>query len=1474
MNRFHRLHWGALVLLIVAGPGSAIALERVTLPPSPQGHYGGPYYPAEAFKDGVIVALRGVMRMDGPGIVTTLPPGMRPAERGVFFQPKGNYAVRVDIRPDGVVVAEGIVGSWVSLDGIAFSVRVGDRLPARPGYPAAGGGLPPPTAYLHDELVVLSGVVRGGATGLVTQLPARMRPKHRLVFNVAGFQNDTALNQHANGTRIDVRPDGSVRVNRVGLALGAKARISLSGIVFATRAGTHVTPLQGASHQGGEWGPAEVVRVGDLAVLSGMLNNAQSGPLLRLNRDLGLTKDLILGGMAAPDRHVRFDLNAAGQLTASAAGSPWVSLSGQVLPVTVPKAVPAVALRPLPLATGTSDWSGYQRASYVQHGRWITLGGLVRLSQAGHIATLPAGYRPRARQVFQVLGGDATARVDVTPDGLVTVVHSAANWVSLDGIRFSLDAGAAIPLSSPFSNYDQGFGPAAYRREGTRVTFSGLVSLNGAGHGARLGRVPVGARPAKRLVFFTSGHGLGARVDVRPDGWIEYMQGATAGYLSLAGIQFDTGGGNPLPLNAPWSNYDAGYEPATLVVDGDRVRIRGLVKSGSAPSEIARLPAYARPAGVRTFNLNGNQEPARVQIDQHGLVKLVGGGVNGGWLSLSGMDFSRGAVRGGSVAAAPTPTSDLPQKARDRLGSVPILGDLWAALDIAHATARDGYFEQSVRWKNFVVTVVLYVPSGKTWPNVAVLTEKVQLSMFFPPASGTLMDDLQLTKGAFIYVPADNAGSVAVQSLPEKVRANVSAVRTGNIDLVASANVFGKLSVQNDEISGALDDLGVCDGQRSENCLNSFLVHGANGSINGATKKFLRVVHPGEWHSPFRLKGVKLRDATLEYEKLGNRALARGWGTMHVPRPRTGSHKSYFFFGQCTLKKCKAENAFALNSGSASLEDVKDAASVLVDSTFGDGNTLDQAGLDQIPLHRVEIRNPAYREALNTVDGNPNFGVPMLLVTASTNQQVLPYTGEDESARGPLLRATGEVHTFGLEVGRYAVAAQKREGRVELAADITLGSVGIGGVGIDNTHLRLRREKDAYALVFSGGASLPGVGGIDLDVAVSNDGFRYKVPAKCPLRPAGLTASLRTDLGGRAPRALGDGHFTADVDVEVGCYAELFAEAARYAQSAFSYGQNGVKFVSELFVAYGVDGAMILALGGADYAGEGLSRVKQVVHEVLDAADTTFVFGNAAFGKAADHAGQKASDALGGGYTAGQTLYSGATGGAGAAGNFLGGLVRSAGLSGNEWKPTRLQVARPVECDTARTMIERGSTRTNLANRVGVEVSASGRTRQGHYAHDCTEIVVQQRPNYRGAWWRLDLGAEVPHHIAAVHISNAGRGSDVGGLKHAYVMLSNHENVHNALAERPLQRITVSSRRGGVRLGRSTYSRVHRLHAQAHHVVAPAAPCMRSGGTPLTTSRYVWIYQPGTAELSLKRVFVNGFAVTAQNVRQRCLDTR
>lgn len=75
----------------------------------------------------------------------------------------------------------------------------------------------------------------------------------------------------------------------------------------------------------------------------------------------------------------------------------------------------------------------------------VHIRGLVK-SGAGTacVFTLPAGYRPAYRELFDQISANAPGRVDILTDGCVYVTTGSSTWLSLDGMSFSASTGGAF----------------------------------------------------------------------------------------------------------------------------------------------------------------------------------------------------------------------------------------------------------------------------------------------------------------------------------------------------------------------------------------------------------------------------------------------------------------------------------------------------------------------------------------------------------------------------------------------------------------------------------------------------------------------------------------------------------------------------------------------------------------------------------------------------------------------------------------------------------------------------------------------------------------------------------------------------------------------------------------------------------------------------------------------------------------------
>ena len=317
-------------------------------------------------------------------------------------------------------------------------------------------------------------------------------------------------------------------------------------------------------------------------------------------------------------------------------------------------AVSAIAANPVKIKP-TSGWQpyghGYTDPSAIKQSDIVTLMGLFgrKGGKWGHVGTLPAGYRPPARLIFNVNHHELSARVDVLPDGRILWVTGGKkrSWLSVDGISFSVKKGKTLKLSSGWKPYGGGYQAPGYSTSGDLVVLSGLTKNHG-GKWTHVATLPKSAAPKGSLVFNINHHEGTARVNITKDGKIYWGTGAKKyGWISLGGIQFLRNPKTKLKTVNGWKGYGGGYPEPTATRIGDMVYLQSLVRksSGGKWGHLATLPANMRPASRLVFSANNHERASRVDILndgrigwQTGTLSAAAGGSKG-WLSLSGLAF-------------------------------------------------------------------------------------------------------------------------------------------------------------------------------------------------------------------------------------------------------------------------------------------------------------------------------------------------------------------------------------------------------------------------------------------------------------------------------------------------------------------------------------------------------------------------------------------------------------------------------------------------------------------------------------------------------------------------------------------------------------------------------------------------------------------------------------------------------------------
>jgi hypothetical protein len=106
-----------------------------------------------------------------------------------------------------------------------------------------------------------------------------------------------------------------------------------------------------------------------------------------------------------------------------------------------------------------------------------------------------------------------------------------------------------LELVNGWRNYGEPWAPARWRRLVNVVRLSGLIARDDAPQsGSTICVMPEGSRPDHELVFMAACDNAISRVDVFPDGrvdWFVYIVGGDPGagtYLSLSQISFSVGG--------------------------------------------------------------------------------------------------------------------------------------------------------------------------------------------------------------------------------------------------------------------------------------------------------------------------------------------------------------------------------------------------------------------------------------------------------------------------------------------------------------------------------------------------------------------------------------------------------------------------------------------------------------------------------------------------------------------------------------------------------------------------------------------------------------------------------------------------------------------------------------------------------------------------------------------------------------------
>lgn len=268
------------------------------------------------------------------------------------------------------------------------------------------------------------------------------------------------------------------------------------------------------------------------------------------------------------------------------------------------------------------------------------------------IMTLPLGYRPTHRLVFQTESTGSASRIDVLPNGEVRVNRATSGWITLDNIRFvsSMSPYTWTSYTPPFqngwTNYSAVYGGdwAPFR---STLDSMGRAHLQGLLHGgtntnpttminlAAAHQSPEYAHwPASSTGFNLTAFG-GSLLQAKG------ISNASDYYSIQAMFYPTTAGWTTLSLQNGWQVFDGGHSQNRYrkAADG-MVTVKGLIKNGTtaAGTVIAQLPAGFRPNERLCFAALGGFGHARFDVLPNGQI-IIASGVQSIFSSLDGISF-------------------------------------------------------------------------------------------------------------------------------------------------------------------------------------------------------------------------------------------------------------------------------------------------------------------------------------------------------------------------------------------------------------------------------------------------------------------------------------------------------------------------------------------------------------------------------------------------------------------------------------------------------------------------------------------------------------------------------------------------------------------------------------------------------------------------------------------------------------------
>lgn len=367
--------------------------------------------------------------------------------------------------------------------------------------------------------------------------------------------------------------------------------------------------------------------------------------IVRFNTNGGAPTEVVLNAQAT-SYTVSANLNDTVTLEVTARNATGNSTRASAS-VTIPSTTPP------PLQSSWVNYGGeYSTAGYTKTTSDVVfLKGVIRDGNTATgtvIFTLPEGYRPTQRLIFQTdMAGPAPSRIDVNTNGDV-IVDRANSYVILDGIRFvSSSASYAwtdLALENGWLNYGSGYAPLRSTVDSIgRAHFQGLVYNGTYTNPTTITNLPVGRRPAGYThVPAASGASFNYTAFATPI-HAKGINGSQT-YYGLQAMYYPSSfsGWTNLAMQNGWVSFDTGGHPTPQYTkSADKVvTLKGMIKNGTITpgTVIANLPAGYRPKQRLCFATAGHAAHARVDVMPNGDV-IVLHVIASTWLSLDPISF-------------------------------------------------------------------------------------------------------------------------------------------------------------------------------------------------------------------------------------------------------------------------------------------------------------------------------------------------------------------------------------------------------------------------------------------------------------------------------------------------------------------------------------------------------------------------------------------------------------------------------------------------------------------------------------------------------------------------------------------------------------------------------------------------------------------------------------------------------------------